>query len=138
MRHLFVYFFLLPFLPGLSPKGTSYIKFDYMGIVDKPIPEVVFFTDSSFEKSAFVETFRLGETEFDSLKYLIRTDSKLFLKAKNDFYKVTIFTGPNKEYFFIKSKQDLANAFVHVMDKLKRSKQQEEIKDELKYVLKRI
>jgi hypothetical protein len=137
-----IFSLLAVLLLNSSAKGNSYIKFEYIGDVDKPIPAVIFFVHAGeikgIKNAEFVDSFGISNVEFDSLTSLIKSDHELFSKVKDYFYRITIFDGVVNQYFFIKNKRDLANAFKEVMDKLKLARQQAQIKDELEYVLNRI
>jgi hypothetical protein len=138
MRHLYICFFLFPFL-GFSSGDILFIKLEYIGNIDKPIPEVVFFVDSgNFDKTKFIDGFKVSGSEFQSLEYLINSDHTLFSKMKNRYYMITIYNGTSKEYFFIKNKQSVANAFKKLAAKLKLSNQEAQIESEFTYVLSRI
>jgi hypothetical protein len=122
-----------------SIKADSYIIFEYIGDIDKPIPAVIFFVHAEgIKKAEFVDSFRLSNAEFDSLGSLIKSDHKLFSKVKTHFYRITIFDGAVMQYYFIRNKQSVANGFKEVIDKLKFSNHREDIQSTLLNILNRI
>ena len=134
-----IFSLLAVLLLNSSVKDDSYIRFEYIGDIDKPIPAVIFFVHAEgIKKAEFEDSFRLSNAEFNSLSSLIKSDHKLFSKVKAYFYRITIFDGAVKQYYFIRNKQSVANAFKEVIDKLKFSNHRDQIQSTLLNILNRI
>jgi hypothetical protein len=100
---------------------------------------VIFFVRAEgIKKAEFVDSFRLSNAEFDTLRSLIKSDHKLFAKVKTYFYRITIFDGAVKHCYFIRNKQTVANVFKAVIDKFKFSNRRDQIQSTLFNILNRI
>ena len=120
-------------------KKISYIKFEYIGINDKPIPIIVFSIDDlKLDEKNFQYSFKITPIAYNSICMYIKNDKKLFSKTQNYFYEITVFDGVGKNLYYVKNKSKLEKVFNELINRLARQDNRDEIKRRLNNVVSRL
>src|SRR5438067_5500888 len=89
-----------------APK-IEYIKIEYKGSNNKPIPTTVFYVDDSFDTTSlkYGKAFKVTEGEFSSIERTIKRNKALFPLSKGrHFFNITVVHGRDKSLFATKDK----------------------------------
>ena len=119
----------------------KYIRIEYKGEMNKPIPTVIFYIPGSFDTTTlkFGDAFQISATEFDSLAKMI-IESKLILKSKikRSFYEFTIVKTKEKSVFNTIDKNSTQIVFDSIIGAFRNDNKKKSIKDEFDYIMKRL
>jgi hypothetical protein len=146
MNKLLIPFFLI-LLSNCRVKNPSnftsgYIKLDYVGETNKPIPDVVFYTDESFDTTTLKlgYTFRITPDEFTALENSIEENNSLVRsKTNNSIYEFTISKN-NKDKLVLdaENKKATQDEFNSIKNALSKNAAKESIVELLSEIIHRI
>ena len=121
---------------------SGYIKIEYVGETNKPIPTVVFYIDNSFDTTTlqYGKAFRISETEFNLIENVIE-DSKLLLKTnkqENSYFAYSIITNKKSFTFISTNKQSTQQLFDSIIYQFQDDFRKELVKDYLNNIIRRV
>ena len=138
--YLFFLLFVFNVNDNTNSSAGKYIRLEYEGEMNKPIPNVVFYIAASFDTTTlkFGYPFQISNSEFDLVARSIE-ESKPILnsKVKGVFYEYTIVRTKEKFVFRTIDKNSTQIVFNNIIGTFKTDNKRKSIRDALDYIIKR-